>query len=328
MRILVTGATGFLGKYIVEELRNDYELIAFGRNKNKGNKLEGKYVKFVSGDFTNYDEINQAMKDVDMVVHAGALSTVWGKWDDFYKINVLGTENVVKSALENKVKKLVFVSSPSIYTDSTDRLNIKENEVNVKNELNFYIKSKIMAETIINDSKKHGLNAVIIRPRGLLGVGDPSMLPRIIKANKKIGIPLMNDGKNLVDITCVENVALAIRLCLEKEIANGKTYNITNGEPREFKQILEELFSEMGIKPKYKKFKFETIFTIAGGLERLYKIFKIYDEPPLTQYTVATLGHSQTLNIDKAKNDLGYEVKITLSEGIKNYAKEIKKSDC
>jgi len=114
---------------------------------------------------------------------------------------------------------------------------------------------------------------------------------------------------------------------LEKEIANGEVYNITNGEPREFKQILEELFSEMEIKPKYKKFKFETIFNIASGIEKIYKTFKIYHEPPLTKYTVATLGHSQTLNIDKAKNDLGYKAKITLSEGIKKYAREIKRSD-
>ena len=326
-RVLVTGATGFLGKYVIDELKNDYELIAFGRNKTKGSALECKNVKFISGDFTDYDEINKAMKGVDMVVHAGALSTVWGKWEDFYKMNVLGTDNVMKAVLNNKVKKIVFISSPSIYTDKMDRFNIKEHEVDEKNELNFYIKSKIMGEKIVNDGRKHGINTVIIRPRGLLGIGDPSMLPRIIKANKKIGIPLMNDGKNLVDITCVENVAFAIRLCLETDKANGNVYNITNGEPREFKQILEELFSEMKVKPKYKKIKFETLFNVANGIEKICLMLRIYKEPPLTRYTVATLGHSQTLNIDKAKKDLGYETKITLSEGIKNYAREINQSN-
>lgn len=324
-KVLITGATGFLGGYIISELKSDYEIIAFGRNEKIGSKLNEQNVKFIKGDFTNQEEIIKASRNVDMVVHAGALSTVWGKWEDFYNTNVVGTENVVRACLKNNIERLVFVSSPSIYTDTRDKLDIKENDFNDSNELNFYIKSKILAEKIINANSVKGLNSVIIRPRGLLGAGDPSMMPRIIRANEKIGVPLINDGRNLVDITCVENVAFAIRLCLEKDKALGNTYNITNGEPREFKEILEEMFRELRIRPKYRNFKFDTIYGISSFVEKLYKALKIYKEPALTKYTVCTLGHSQTLNIDSAKNDLGYIPRITLSEGIKKYAKGFNK---
>jgi dTDP-4-dehydrorhamnose 3,5-epimerase len=123
-------------------------------------------------------------------------------------------------------------------------------------------------------------------------------------------------------MTCVENVAYAIRLCLENEQAIGKVYNVTNGEPREFKQILEQLFTEIGHKPKYLKLNFSVMYTFASCLEKIYKLFSIYSKEPIfTRYTVSLLGFSQTLNIERIREDLGYEPIVTLDEGIKQYAK-------
>ena len=250
--VLVTGATGFLGKYLIEELlNNDYEVVAQGRKENVLSDIKEKYnVKILK---CSLDEIKNVELKVDYVIHAAALSTVWGKWEDFYNSNVIGTENVIDFCKKNNVKRLVYVSSPSIYSAKYDRLNIKEDDFDKNNQLNFYIKSKILAENLINSIEDDKLEKVIIRPRGLFGIGDTSIIPRLINANRKIGIPLFNDGKNIVDITCVENVALALRLAIESENAVGRTYNITNGEPREFKNILEELFEQINEPPKYLK---------------------------------------------------------------------------
>ena len=95
MRVLATGATGFLGKYLVEELKNNgYEVIAQGRNVTRLNELKDTYqIETLCCDLS---EIASKEIDVDYVIHAAALSTVWGKWDDFYIANVVGTENVIK----------------------------------------------------------------------------------------------------------------------------------------------------------------------------------------------------------------------------------------
>ena len=324
-KVLVTGATGFLGKYLIEELlNNDYEVIAQGRKENILCSLKEKYnVEILK---CSLDEIRDIEIKVDYVIHAAALSTVWGKWEDFYNANVVGTKNMVDFCKNNHVKRLVYVSSPSVYSAKFDKLNIKEEDFDKNNKLNYYIKSKILAENIINNVNITQLETVIIRPRGLFGIGDTSIIPRLIKANRKIGIPLFNDGKNIVDITCVENVALSLRLAIESEKAVGNTYNITNSEPREFKNILEELFNKINEPPRYLKINLNLMYAVSSVIEFIYKVFHIYKEPMITKYNICTLGYSQTLNIEKAKKDLNYIPKMTLSEGIEKYAEDYKKN--
>ena len=250
MKVLLTGATGFLGKYVIEELKNNsYQVVAFGRNEKIGKTLIDENVEFFKGDIDNLDDLFKASQDCTAIIHAAALSAVWGKWEDFYNANVLGTKNIVQ-VCEEKNLKLVFVSSPSIYAGAKDQLDVKEDEAPKENDLNYYIKSKIMAENIIKSSN---LNYIIIRPRGLFGIGDTSIIPRLLKLNKKIGIPLFVDGKQKVDITCVENVAYALRLALENKEYSREIYNITNDEPIEFKEILTLFFNEMGTEGKYLK---------------------------------------------------------------------------
>ena len=163
-RVLVTGATGFLGKYLVEELiNNGYEVVAQGRKENILNNLKEQYKVNILKCALN--EIKNIDMNIDYVIHAAALSTVWGKWQDFYDSNVLGTENVIKFCLKNNVRRLIYVSSPSVYSAKFDRFNIKEEDFDKNNKLNFYIKSKILAENLINKIDNKKLETVIIRPR-------------------------------------------------------------------------------------------------------------------------------------------------------------------
>ncbi|WP_029758619.1 NAD-dependent epimerase/dehydratase family protein [Fusobacterium nucleatum] len=324
MKILLTGATGFLGKYVIDELKNNnYKITAFGRNEKIGQTLIDKDVEFYKGNIENKEDLLKASQNCSAVIHAAALSTVWGKWENFYKINVLGTKNVVE-VCEEKNLKLVFVSSPSIYAGAKDQLNVKEDEAPKENNLNFYIKSKIMAENLIKSSN---LDYIIIRPRGLFGIGDTSIIPRLLDLNKKIGIPLFVDGKQKVDITCVENVAYSLRLALENNKYSREIYNITNDEPIEFKEILTLFFNEMGTKGKYLKWNYNLILPLVSFLEKFYKFFGIEKEPPLTKYTLYLMRYSQTLNIDKAKKELGYYPKMSILEGVKKYVEHSRKTD-
>ena len=125
--VLVTGATGFLGKYVVDELvQHGYRVRTFGRNSKVGRSLENPSVSFFQGDLTKADDVLEACKGMDLVVHAGALSTVWGPWEDFYQANVLGTKYVLEACRQTGTQRLVYVSSPSIYAAPKDQLAIKE----------------------------------------------------------------------------------------------------------------------------------------------------------------------------------------------------------
>ena len=150
MKVLVTGATGFLGKYVVKELVTEgYFVRAFGRNEAVGQSLVSDQVEFFKGDLSSKQAVEEACKGVEMVVHAGALSTVWGPWESFYQANVLGTQHVLEACRTNKISRLVYVSSPSIYAAPKDQIDIKEEDAPAENHLNNYIKSKLLSEKLI-----------------------------------------------------------------------------------------------------------------------------------------------------------------------------------
>lgn len=323
-KVLVTGATGFLGKYVVEELvEHGYQVRAFGRNRTIGQSLVNASVTFIQGDLTNQEDLTKACQEMDMVVHAGALSTVWGPWEDFYQTNVLGTKYVLEACREAKIERLVYVSSPSIYAAPRDQLDIKESDAPQENRLNNYIRSKLASEKLFKDYPD--VSSVILRPRGLFGIGDTSILPRVLNLSQKIGIPLIGDGRQLMDMTCVENVALAIRLALETPQAAGEVYNITNGEPRAFRNLIEETLRGLGYPIRYRKIPAPLVCAISSSLEFIYKSLKLKGEPALTRYTYYLLRYSQTLDISKAERDLGYRPKITISEGIEQYVQDYRK---
>ena len=315
--VLITGATGFLGTYLIQEFLPHYRVRALGRNRGKAREIEALGAEFCCGDLRDPDSCGAYFQQVDHVVHAGALSTVWGPWKDFYETNVAGTEHVARLCRQHRVKRLIFLSSPSIYSQRRDRLDIREEDVDPDNRLNDYIRSKIAAEQVLRAFPD--LYSVILRPRGLIGRGDSSLVPRILEANQTIGIPLFNGGKNLVDITCVENVAYAARLAVETEGIQGEVFNITNAEPMEFKAILELLLEGCGITPKYLQLPLPLMYLAAGAIECVYKGLQLKREPRITRYTICTLGYSQTLNMEKAREKLGYTPRLSLRQGIMNY---------
>jgi len=317
-KICITGATGFLGGYLVELFsKQGYKVIAFGRNEIKGQKLHKENVIFVKGYLENRDDVYKVIKGCDYVVHAGALSSAWGKPSDFYDSNVLGTKHVLKACKHYKVKRMVFVSSPSIYTRPENQVDVSEDQVNMTSKLNYYIQTKIMAEKLVE--KANGFEKVIIRPRGLFGIGDPSIIPRLLNVNRKVGLPLFNSGENLVDVTYVENVAHSIHLALKVEGIDGQAYNITNGQPLPFKTLLTMFIDEIGEEAKYLKLNYKLLFAVFSIVEHIYKKLGIQKEPIFTKYTLMTLGFSQTLSIEKAQKQLGYEPLYSIEEGVRIY---------
>ena len=142
-----------------------------------------------------------------------------------------------------------------------------------------------------------------------------------MRANDKIGIPLFNQGENMVDITCVENVAYACYLAMVSDNVDGEIFNITNGEPAKFRELLSYFCNAADKQPHFCSLPFPLVYGLACILEWIYKTFHINSEPILTKYTVCTLAFSQKLNIEKAQEKLNYKPKKTLKEGIDAYGK-------
>ena len=323
--VLVTGAYGLLGSHTVRELiENGYSVRAFGRDPEKLSKLAAEYdsgqIDTFCGDFCNAADIERACEGMDYVIHCGALLKGWGRRSEYIRTNVDGTANVLDACAKHGIKRLVHTSSPSAH-GLKNNLCIKEEDQNWNNRLNYYIESKLMAEKLVRAQDKVPWS--MIRPRGITGIGDKNMLPVLINVNRQIGIPLFQKGKVLVDLVCAENAALALRLCMEKDEALGQAYNITNGEPRLVTELAEEMFTALGDKARYIRLPFMPVYAAAAVMEAVWKLLGKYDKaPPLTRINVCTLGRSQIFSIEKAKRELGYEPKVSLSEMIQKYAED------
>ena len=319
MKMFITGGTGFLGKALARRLvKMGHEVTIYGRNKEVGMKLEEEGIRFIQGNLEDEEKVIEAIKSQDYVFHCGALSSPWGKFEHFYNANVLGTKHVIKGCEKYRIKRLIHVSTPSLYFYFDDRIDVKEEDDLPKKFVNHYAHTKYLAEVEIDRAFSRGLPVITIRPRALFGPEDTTIIPRLIEVNRKRFIPLIDGGKAKMDLTFIENVVDALLLCINSpESTLGKKYNITNGETVIFKEVLEKLFAYMDMPMKTKEISYERAMKLAGFLEWISTYLLFGKEPLLTKYTVSVLGKSQTLNIDAARRDLGYVPRISIEEGIK-----------
>ncbi|MCJ1673898.1 MULTISPECIES: NAD(P)-dependent oxidoreductase [unclassified Rathayibacter] len=317
MRILITGATGFLGGHAVRAfLDAGDDVIATGRNRAALERLSADGAETVPDDLAG---LASRTIRADVLVHSAALSSPWGTWAQFHEANVAGTAAMIDLAERSGIRRIVFVSSPSIYSARRHQYMVREDEFDPASRMSLYIRSKIEAERLLQTAHAAGRipELVVLRPRGLIGVGDPSLIPRFLAASRRRGIPLFDGGRNVVDVTCVENAADALVLAARTRHAGGSVYNITNGEPAPLGELLRRFFAAMGEEPRFITVDLRVLSALAVLLEQVYARLPSGAEPPFTRYTVATLAYAQTLDISRARAELGYRPAVPLAEGIR-----------
>jgi len=325
---VVSGATGFLGGRLVEILRQkDLPVIALGRNEVEGKRLQRLGATFVRTSLSDEAKLMAAIPAEAFIVHSAALSSSWGKYDDFYESNVKGTETLAKIARLKNALRFVHISTPSLYVTRGSQFDIRESAPLPGDPINDYAKTKLLAEEAVEAEVKAGLQAIILRPQGIFGPKDPSILPRLIRIAKKGFIPVIGKENVQIDLTHVDNVCEAIICAIHADpIHIGKTYNITNGDPVDQRLTLVSLLSRLGFPVREKKIPLFAAENMAKILETLYRVLSLPGEPLLTRYSVYALAFSRTLNIDAAKSDLHYIPKVTMEEGIEGYISWYKQS--
>ncbi|MFK7822534.1 MAG: NAD-dependent epimerase/dehydratase family protein [Oligoflexales bacterium] len=323
MRLLITGITGFLGLRLFKQAKaKGYDVIGIGRNKEIGKKITAAGGRFIATNISDEKDLKEVFPKVDMICHCAAYSSPWGSFEDHYSANVLGTKFLAKLALEHKIKRFVHISSPSIYFQYKHQFDLKENSDLPSRPVNHYAHTKLLAEKELESFSANGLEIITLRPRAIFGPGDQAIIPRIIRANSLGFFPVFFKHDIEIDLTYVDNVVSAIFNSLEAESrACNQIYNITNGEPVALSAYLSKLFKNLNLtfKPKYIPFSFG--YTGAKFLEVLYRNLFKQSEPPLTCYTVGLFSFSQTLNIAKARDLLGYAPSVSVEEGAYRYAK-------
>lgn len=232
MKILITGAAGFLGRYLVDLFtQEDHELITIVRRTSNRKHLEEKQVKLIEGDLHDPKVIETAARGVDVIVHAAA--ALRGSWDDFHAVNVLATEHLLEQAAINKVKRFVFISSVIVYDHSSavPATRFSEDMPYEQTEQTYYCKTKIQAEELVKQfHEKQELATVILRPAAIFGKHGPLFLSRLGFAAGAQRYLIIGDGKLPLPLSHVESIADAVKLAIDKDKAIGQIYNVVEDE--------------------------------------------------------------------------------------------------
>lgn len=323
--VLISGATGGLGRNAVEfASRQEMSVTALGRNRMALYLLqEIKGVMAHFSDLTNSSpkKLESLLQGVDAVWHCAAMSAPWGAFSSFYAANVIASENLYRAAATVGVPVFVHISTPALYFDFKNHLNVLEN-YRPAAFVNHYASTKAQAEASLQAlaQKNPQTRLVILRPRAIFGPHDQVLLPRLLRIiEKKQGIlTLPRAGQCLLDLTYVENVVLAMSMASRATIPSGSVYNITNQEPIEIHDALAFLFTKMGKNVQIQGAPYFAMDLAARIMESVAKFTK--REPAFTRYSLGALAFNMTLDNTRAQNELGYRPIFSMTEGLNRTA--------
>lgn len=305
MRALVTGASGCLGRALVEELS------AHGWNLRTTARTPVVLPGFIAADLVNAD-LRPLLKGVDVVFHCAALSSAWGSEAQFTAANVTATRRLLAAAEEAGVMRFVFASTPSLYADGTDRLDVSEDAPLPERCVTPYARSKREAERLVLAADGQ-MRCNAIRPRAIYGRHDRSLLPRLVQAMRRGTVPMIGGGRALIDVTHRRDAARAMILAASGP--GGRVWNVTSGRAFAFRDLVEIAGRRSGLRYRRLPIPYPLAMALASAAEAVAHR-RGGAEPALTRQAVASLGRSLTLDISAAERDLGYRPSVGFEQGV------------
>ena len=319
MNVLVTGGTGFLGLALCRALRARGDTVASLARTRKP-ELDALGVEQFEGDVADLDAVLRASRGRDAVVHTAAKAGAWGRLEDYYATNVRGTDNVLAACEMNAVPRLVHTSTPSVVHAGRDLEGVDESAPYASRYLAHYPATKRIAEQRVLAASSASLATVALRPHLVWGPGDNHLLPRIAERARKGRLRFIGDPGKRIDVTYIDNAVQAHLDALDRlgpgVACSGRAYFISDGEPVATEAMINSLLRAVGIAPESRRLPRRLAYAFGFALEKIYSLFGIEAEPPLTRFVVEQLSTSHWFDLTAARRDLGYAPRVTTSEGL------------
>lgn len=299
MKILVTGASGFIGSSFLRRFAGHADLEIYG----VGRRLMNDFPASICYQTLPLDQLTQLNFTPDVIIHAAGRTSPWASTQQYQQDNVETTQQVIDFCNQCGLPRLIFLSSAAVYYRFEHQLNLQESQELGTTFTNEYGRSKYQAEQLI---RAYQGEKTIFRPCAVFGTGDQLLLPPLFAAAQKNQLVRL---KNKVmaaqaDIMPIEMLCdYLLRAAYHPHLKS--CYNISAGQPVATEQFLDQVLSQLGLPLPVRTIKLSTAMRFAELLEWLWRWLPLSGEPPITRFGIGVFGYTCTLDVAAMYEDFG-----------------------
>lgn len=317
MRVLLTGAGGLMGAATARALTERGDDVTVLQRHPSGLGLR----EFL-GDIGDSEVVGHAAAGQDVVLHAAAKVDVVGRWSDYQRVNVQGTDNVIRSCRSAGVGRLVHVSSPSVAHAGHALVGAPAGPADPGTARGFYARSKAMGERLALAADDAEFAVLCVRPHLVWGPGDTQLIGPILQRARAGRLPIIGRGAALVDTTYIDNAVDALLASVDAVgRVHGESLVITNGEPRPVGEILRRVCQAAGFQAPDRHVPLRAAQAIGGVIEGIWSITGRASRPPLTRFLAEQLGTAHWFDQRRTREVLRWTPRVSLERGFELLAR-------
>lgn len=310
LRILVTGASGFVGGSFAARFRDRSDLVIHGVGRRP---LAGP-------DYTACDlsrPFDLPFRP-DVVIHAAARASPWGTAAEYRRDNVEATGHVLDFCRRNGLPRLIYVSSSSVFYQPGPQLGLTEESPIGPGFVNRYAATKYAGERLVRGYPGSWL---IVRPRAVFGPGDTVLFPRLLAAAERGRLPLfVGQGEPAVgDLIYIDTLTDYLLTAATRADLHG-AYNLTNAQPVPIQELLLAIFARLGLPAPRRRVSIRSAMLAAGLTEAAWRTLRLRGEPPVTRFGVGVFAWSKTFDVSKALADFG-PPSVSIADGVEAFVR-------
>ena len=321
MRILVTGASGLLGRETATRLSARGEAVTVlqrGASGLAGHAPgDGPPIEEVRGDIADAEVVRAAVAGHDAVVHLAARVGVVGSSAAFTAANVTGTRNLLTAARDAGVGRFVHVSSPAVAHAGEPLVGAGAGAADPEGANGHYARTKARAEQLVLAAGDH-LDVVAIRPHLVWGPGDTQLIGRIVDRARSGRLALVDDGAALIDTTYLDNAVDALAAALDRvsdPAVRGRAFVVSNGQPRTVAELLARICRAAGLPAPRRRVPLPVAWAGGAVAERVWDRLERSDDPPMTSFLAEQLATAHWFDQRETRQALAWRPEVDLETG-------------